>query len=100
MIKDKNRSKSKAFSSYLLSGINIKKMIQEELNQEINSDISIIRVNRRPIFKIKDKDRGDKDKDTLANITTSLTNKSFKIRSFTKRLRDAANLSKGDDNRC
>ena len=55
MIKtSKQSNKSKAISSYILSGINIKRMIQDELSTDSNfNDLNIIRVNRRPIFKIR-----------------------------------------------
>lgn len=55
MIKNtKQPNKSKAISSYILSGINIKRMIQDELSTDTNfNDLNIIRVNRRPIFKIR-----------------------------------------------
>jgi len=49
-----NKNKSKAISSYLLSGVNIKKLIQEEIVQDNQvQDLNIMKVNRRHIFRIK-----------------------------------------------
>lgn len=47
------------------------------------SEISIIRVNKRPIFKIK-----EKEKENNASLLSSLPNKSFKIRSYTKKTKE------------
>lgn len=79
----KNSTKSKAISSYMLSGINIKRMIQDEMAPESNaSDLSIIRVSKRPIFKLKDKEKIE------ADVANSLPSKSFKIRSFTRKMKE------------
>lgn len=52
----KVNSRTKTVSSYLLSGINIKKMIADEsdLAHDIPNlaDATIIKINKRPIFKI------------------------------------------------
>jgi hypothetical protein len=84
----KNSTKSKAVSSYMLSGINIKRMIQDEMASENNaSDISIIRVNKRPIFKLKEKEK-EREKENNTSVIGSLPNKSFKIRSYTRKMKD------------
>lgn len=81
----KNSTKSKAVSSYMLSGINIKRMIQDEMSENNASDISIVRVNKRPIFKVKEKEKGEKEN---SNAGGSLPNKSFKIRSYTRKMKE------------
>jgi hypothetical protein len=84
----KNSTKSKAVSSYMLSGINIKRMIQDEMASENNaSDISIIRVNKRPIFKLKEKEK-EREKENNTSVIGNLPNKSFKIRSYTRKMKD------------
>jgi vacuolar-type H+-ATPase subunit F/Vma7 len=84
----KNSTKSKVVSSYMLSGINIKRMIQDEMASENNaSDISIIRVNKRPIFKLKEKEK-EREKENNTSVIGSLPNKSFKIRSYTRKMKD------------
>jgi hypothetical protein len=80
----KQSTKSKAVSSYMLSGINIKRMIQDEIAENNVSDVSIVRVSKRPIFKIKEK--AEKEKEN--SVATSLPNKSFKIRSYTRKMKD------------
>lgn len=55
------------------------------------SEISIIRVNKRPIFKIK-----EKEKENNASLLSSLPNKSFKIRSYTKKTKEGGK----DDESC
>lgn len=80
----KQSTKSKAVSSYMLSGINIKRMIQDEIAENNVSDISIVRVSKRPIFKVKEK--AEKEKEN--SLVTSLPNKSFKIRSYTRKMKD------------
>jgi vacuolar-type H+-ATPase subunit F/Vma7 len=84
----KNSTKSKVVSSYMLSGINIKRMIQDEMASENNaSDISIIRVNKRPIFKLKEKEK-EREKENNTSVIGNLPNKSFKIRSYTRKMKD------------
>lgn len=80
----KNSTKSKAVSSYMLSGINIKRMIQDEMAENNVSDVSIIRVSKRPIFKVRE--RAERDRD--GGVAGNLPNKSFKIRSYTRKMKD------------
>lgn len=80
----KQSTKSKAVSSYMLSGINIKRMIQDEIAENNVSDLNIVRVSKRPIFKVKE--RSEKEKEN--SMVTSLPNKSFKIRSYTRKMKD------------
>jgi hypothetical protein len=87
--------RGKTNTSYLLSGINIKKMVAEELSQlEEGNNISehnIIKIGRRPIFKVMTKEK--EENTTIYN----LPNKSFKIRSFTRKLREGNANLKNDD---
>lgn len=57
----KENNKNKALSSYLLSGINIRKMIADEsvFPQNVSniSEFNVIKISKRPIFKIQTKDR-------------------------------------------
>ena len=49
------------------------------------SDVSIIRVSKRPIFKVREREREkEKEREGSAN----LPNKSFKIRSYTRKMKE------------
>ena len=57
------------------------------------SEANIVKMNRRHLFKIENK---QKDK-TDHNSSCNLPNKSFKIRSFTKKIRDIVNGHRNEE---
>lgn len=65
MLKMVKENKNKALSSYLLSGINIRKMITDEsvFPQNVSniSEFNVIKISKRPIFKIQPKEMKDRD---------------------------------------
>lgn len=93
--KSRQGGRSKAVSSYLLLGFNIKKMMIDEISEheEVSniSEAKIIRIGKRPIFKIHTREKEEIEENN------SLPNKSFKIRSYTRKLRDSTDPSKVDN---
>jgi hypothetical protein len=84
--------RAKVNSSYLLSGMNIVKVATEEnscLAAE-PSEPNISKASRAPIIKYPRKQK-DVNYDAL-----NLPNKSFKIRSFTKKVKDVSSIKEDD----
>ena len=84
----KQNKRAKTNSSYMLSGMNIVKMVTEDPNllDSEASETNISKIGKAPILKYPRKQK-DPNYDVL-----NLPSKSFKIRSFTKKVKDVSNI--------
>ena len=88
----KQNKRGKTNSSYMLSGMNIIKMVTEDpsfIDAEA-SETNISKIGKAPILKYPRKQKDPND-DVL-----NLPSKSFKIRSFTKKVKDMSNIKENE----